>query len=153
MNYKLSDILQAQEKLANIDRNKLSMDLISDLEKISDIITEFNLINNGKVKRDIDIIKNKLDEINNIIDELHQLTNEFENNLNLERKTSHQSLLKEINNKPYTWDWPTDGDYLNHRNSWPTAPFIIEKAVSLIGKYIDWRFPVHQVFYLTCSSL
>lgn len=142
MNYKLSKILDAQEKLKNIDRNNLSMDLIADLEKIADIVTDFDLINNGKVKRNIDIIKNKLDEINSIIDELHQLTNEFENNLDLERKTSHQSLLKEINNKLYTFDWPTDDDYLNHRNSWPTAPFIIEKAVSLIGKYIDWRFPV-----------
>lgn len=144
MNYKLSKILDAQEKLNNIGRNNLSIELLSNLEEIINIITEFDLVDSSKVKQDFASIKYQLSEINIAIDKLHQITDEFSNKLEFERAISHQSLLKEINNKPWYlyWSEDEDNDYLNHRMCWPTTPYIIEKVVSLIGKYIDWRFPV-----------
>lgn len=140
--YKLSKILKAIEQIDSIDKKNLLVSVNDDLKKLIDILTDFEIINNGKVKRDYNLALEKVNQANSAIQEILHLFEQFQDKIITEKKLSHQSLLKEINNKPYIFEWDLDTDYLNHRRSWKVSAAVIEQTVSLIGKYIDWRFPV-----------
>ena len=140
--YKLSKILKAIEQIDGINEKNLLVSVNDDLKKLIDILTDFEIINNGKVKRDYNLALEKVNQANSAIQEILDLFEQFQDKIITEKKLSHQNLLKEINNKPYIFEWPNDIDYLNHRHSWKVSAAVIEQTVSLIGKYIDWRFPV-----------
>ena len=142
MNYKLSDILSAIETLEKINRENLVVFLNSEVEIAANVITQFDVVNNGKVKRTVDLIKNKINEANHAMSDLIELLDQFDVEIEKKRKASHSNLLKTVNNALYTFEWPQDSDYLSHRQSWAVNESIMDQLISLIGKHSDWKTPV-----------
>lgn len=140
--YDLSKVLKAIDDIDSIEQDELSVTVNGNLKKLIDVLTDFDLINNGKVKRDYNLILKKVEQANAAIQEILDLTVLFKEKINLEKKQSHQQLLKAVNNKPYIFEWNDEADYLSQKSKWKVSDSIMEQTVSLIGKYIDWRFPV-----------
>lgn len=142
MSYKLSKILKAIDDINKIDQETLLVSVNSELKELINILNEFNLVNNGKAKRDYNLVIEKINQANSTIKEILELSNEFYKKISAEKNIAHQTLLKEINNKSYVFEWPNDNDYLQHRRNWKVSGAVIEQVTGLIGKYIDWRFPI-----------
>ena len=140
--YNLSKILKAIDLLNSIDPEQLLIFEHDNLNRLVDVLTDFDLINRGKAKRNHTLALQRIAEANAAIEEILELTEEFREKILLQKQQSHQTLLKEVNNKPYTFEWPDDKDYLRHRQEWAVSESVIDQTVSLIGKHIDWRFPV-----------
>ena len=142
MNYKLSDILQAQIDLQTVNADQLSIDLNDNIPFLVEIIERFKLTNNGKAKRDLAFITKKVEEANSILLELAELSTDFATNLANAKKKAHQDLLKSVNNDLYNFVWEADSDYIAHRKQWAVRNSVIDQTIALLGKYVDWRLPV-----------
>jgi DNA-directed RNA polymerase subunit F len=146
MNYKLSDILRAQEILSSIDKEQLSVNLNSDIKEFVEIIEKFNLVDNSDLHNKYHELNSTILYANRLIERLVDILETFENNLSNERKISHQDTLKSTNDIfSYHLVWEKEEEYLWHREQWKVTPAIIDETVSLIGKYINWKYPV--VYY------
>ena len=129
MNYKLSQILEAQKKLQSIDLHSVN-------QNINFLITQGNFFQfekKGYFKRYRDGTLT--------VDEVLQIVDEFDQFLENKRKILHLQLLKKINNDPYMFCWLEEKDYLNHRSKWFSSE-LVSYVGSLLGGYVDWKYPV-----------
>lgn len=132
MNYSLSGIIEVQEKIRSSKSSSID-------QNINFFISQSNLFQfekRGYFK------KYEKREISN--EKILQIIIEFDQHLEIERKKLHQQFLKKINNDLYAFKWSTEEDYLKHRSCWFSSE-LISFVGSLLGKHVDWKYPVIYV--------
>jgi hypothetical protein len=137
MNHKLSNIIQAQnfvDELKHSEKNKDS------LEQLIRVIDSFKDLNFKQLRRSIISIKSRplteerLAALQQVLDDIH-LT------LEQQRKSTHQTMLKLINNNEYLHSWNNEEDYFLQRSRWHNQQ-IVDATTPLLAQYVNWQFPV-----------
>lgn len=137
MNHKLSDIIWAQNF---VDKLKLGEKNKDSLEQLIRVIDSFKDLNFKHLRRSIISIKSKpltdekLAALNQLLDDIY-LT------LEQRRKSTHQTMLKLINNNEYLHRWNTEEDYFLQRSQWHNE-HIVNATVPILAQYANWQFPV-----------
>jgi hypothetical protein len=137
MNYKLSDIIKAQNFVTEISLRKPTVDLLEELIRVIDVFKSLDL---KKFRRAIISLKSrplteeKLSELRVVLDNIHSV-------LEQERKTVHQYMLKAVNNDENLNNWNNEEDYFNARSRWQND-LIIKATSSILAQYVNWQFPV-----------
>ena len=137
MNYKLSDIIQAQNFINELKLSEKTVDLLEELIRVIDFFKTLDL---KKFRRSIISIKSKpfteqkLLELDVVLDNLFAT-------LEKERKLSHQHMLKLVNNNEHLYSWNNEEDYFLQRSQWHNE-LIMNSTAPLLAQYVDWQSPV-----------
>ncbi len=137
MNYKLSDIIQAQNFVNKLKINEKTVDL---LEELIRVIDSFKLLDLKNSRRSIIAIKSKpltekrISDLDSVLDNIHNV-------LEKQRKITHQYMLKLVNNNQQLNHWDNQDDYFLQRSRWNSKE-IVDATTPLLAQYVNWQYPV-----------
>lgn len=137
MTHKLSNIIKAQNFINELKLGEKNKDSLEQLIRAIDSVNNLNL---KYLRRSIISIKSKpLTEEK--LAALDQMLDDIYSTLEQQRKSTHQTMLKLINNNERLHNWNTEEKYFLQRSQWHNEQ-IVNATTPLLAQYVNWQFPV-----------
>lgn len=140
--YQLSKILEARRALESAAALR---PVGVDLDPLSTALTGIMVYNSGMMRRRIKEINNWTGKINGALTDLENLRLELLENLEAEYQEAHQALLKSVAAGPDKFAVEDGSTYMAARGHWNTSLSTLHQIAGIIGKYVEWQYPVLYV--------
>lgn len=87
---------------------------------------------------------NNFDEIILLLNTVKQTIKDIHNKLEIERKSLHQYLLKDINNQPHRHLFDDVDEYYDFMSNWDLKD-PKKQIAGILGRYVNWTYPIAYV--------
>lgn len=140
--YLLSEILIARAALEAAQSLK---PVSVELAPLSDALAGITVYNTGMIRRRVKEINGWTGKINGALLDLENLRVELLENLEAEYQAAHQRLLKEVAAGSDRFAVEDGETYMAARAQWSTSISTLHQIAGIVGKYVEWQYPVLYV--------
>jgi len=140
---KLSEILEAQAALEAVTASPIVADPAN--MRLGHALGGIDVKNAGQMRRRLKELHDLYGKINGALYDIAGIKPGLAQDLETAREAAHQALLKEVAAGPDKFAVEDGATYMTARGHWVTSRSTLTQIAGIIGKYVEWQYPVLYV--------